>query len=166
MGDIVEWSRNNDIAYLNVDALKDGYAYQICGRRANVGIWVKSKGTFVIPRSKFGTTYLFEEGHWDLDESFGTAKPLKEIDTQNKKIYSSDPLRTNDTCAATLSPELKLHIPFLILSGSFYWADLENVPATVNFVVTNYGAADPNLFANCSPTVLSSTLSLHVPEVK
>ena len=80
MGDIVEWSRNNDIAYMKVDALKDGYAYQICGRKANVGIWVESRSTFVIPRSKFSTTYLFKEGHWDLDESFGTAKPLKEIE--------------------------------------------------------------------------------------
>ncbi|HWR59156.1 MAG TPA: hypothetical protein VN328_09735 [Thermodesulfovibrionales bacterium] len=80
------WSRYDDIAYMRVDDLKDGYAYQICGRRANVGIWVESRGTFVIPRRKFGTTYLFEEVHWDIDESFGTAKPLKEIERAPFKV--------------------------------------------------------------------------------
>ncbi len=84
----MESTRRSDIAYMKVDTLKDGYAYQICGRRANVGIWVESRGTFVIPRSKFGRTYLFEEVHWDLDDSFGTAKPLKEIEKAPVNVIS------------------------------------------------------------------------------
>ena len=74
------WSRDNDMPYMKVDTLKDGYTYEICAKRANVGIWVESRGTFVIPRSKFGNIFLFEEVHWDLDEFFGTAMPIREIE--------------------------------------------------------------------------------------
>jgi hypothetical protein len=74
------WSRDSNMPHIKADTLKDGFAYEICARRANVGIWVESRRSFVIPRSKFGNTYLFEEVHWDLSGFFGTAKPVMELE--------------------------------------------------------------------------------------
>ena len=79
--------------YMKVEELKDGYLYRINARNANYGIWYGEKGAFVISRVKFTSNYLFEEIHWDLNEHFGTVKPIEEIEKspcEVKDIYTMD----------------------------------------------------------------------------
>ena len=66
--------------YLKPDELKDGYLYKIHARNATYGIWKKEKRSFFISRVKFKSNYIFEEYHWDVCTSFGTVKPLEEIE--------------------------------------------------------------------------------------
>ena len=66
--------------YLKIDELKDGHAYYIHARNANIGIWSKTRKAFTISRHKFGNNYLFDEFHWDTGAPHGTVKPEKEIE--------------------------------------------------------------------------------------
>ena len=66
--------------YLKLDELKHGYLYDIKARNASHGIWNEKTGGFIIARTKWNDTYLFEEVHWDVDKNFGTAKPTKELE--------------------------------------------------------------------------------------
>lgn len=67
--------------YLKPKELKVGYLYEIDARNASYGIWMGIEyGEFLISRYKFGDVFLFEEIHVDLSDSFGTVKPLKEIE--------------------------------------------------------------------------------------
>jgi hypothetical protein len=66
--------------YMKVNHLKDGWLYRIIARNARFGIWRESTGEFLISRFKFHDNYIFPEIHWDLSDSFGTAKPLEEIE--------------------------------------------------------------------------------------
>lgn len=65
--------------YLKVEELKDGYLYEMDARNASFGIWNAKKGYFHIARMKFNV-FLCVETHWDLDDVYGTAKPLREIE--------------------------------------------------------------------------------------
>jgi hypothetical protein len=64
--------------YIKLEDLRDGYLYRIMARNASYGIY--HDGGFYISRWKFGRNYIFVEIHWDLSDSFGTVKPLEEIE--------------------------------------------------------------------------------------
>ena len=67
--------------YLKIDGLKDKYSYKIYARNAYVGVWLKSKKSFMISRYKVGSNPdLFHECHWDIGTPFGTVKPLELIE--------------------------------------------------------------------------------------
>jgi len=66
--------------HIKVEDLKDRYLYDIYARNANIGIWIKERGSFLISRFKFDMNFLFEENHWDLCKHFGTVKPKKLIE--------------------------------------------------------------------------------------
>ena len=67
--------------YMGMDQLQAGMAYAIFARNAFVGIWIPDKKGFLISRTKFGKRpSVFVELHWDADPSFGTAKPLRELE--------------------------------------------------------------------------------------
>lgn len=66
--------------YIPVSKCRDGYLYRIKARNAGVGIYEESTGSFIIRRRKFGTVFIAREIHWDVDENFGTVKPLEELE--------------------------------------------------------------------------------------
>jgi len=70
--------RNPNI--IPLDDCKDRYLYIIDARNARLGIFHDQTGSFIISRRKFGSNYLFNEDHYDKDERYGTATPLKEIE--------------------------------------------------------------------------------------
>lgn len=70
--------RNPDI--IPIDKCKDRYLYIITARNASIGIFDKKTSSFIISRTKFRSNYLFSEVHYDQDENFGTATPLKELE--------------------------------------------------------------------------------------
>lgn len=72
--------RKPNAEYLKPSELKAGRLYRIRARNSRLGIWLPKVGGFVISRYKFWCNYLFVEYHWDLDESFGTVLPLKELE--------------------------------------------------------------------------------------
>ena len=78
--DLEQREKERQMEYLKPRELKDGYLYRILARNADYGVWLEDKGTFLISRFKFGDNFLFEEVHYDLSESFGTAKPLMEVE--------------------------------------------------------------------------------------
>lgn len=82
--------------YIKAEDLKDGYLYRIDARRAEYGIWIKKRGTFLISRVKFGCVFLFEERHYDLDDFSGTAKPIKELEKAPFQIERLNNVRRND----------------------------------------------------------------------
>jgi uncharacterized protein (TIGR03067 family) len=72
----------------------------------------------------------------------------------------------NNSCAATLSSDLGLHIPYITYAGNAYWADLAYVTNTLDFSLTNAGlVTDTAPFTGCTPATLSSDLKLHIPVV-
>lgn len=66
--------------FLKIGQLKNGYLYRIHARNAKYGIWQAEEGGFIIARTKFGRIYLFTEYHHDFSDTFGTVKPLEEIE--------------------------------------------------------------------------------------
>lgn len=70
----------NEPSYLPVGELKFGFLYKINARNASVGVWMGKVGSFLISRYKFQINFLFEELHYDLDETYGTVKPLQELE--------------------------------------------------------------------------------------
>jgi len=66
--------------YLTMESLVHGYSYKICARNAYVGVWHKGEKSFLISRYSIGNMpYLFNEYHWDHNESLGTVKPIELI---------------------------------------------------------------------------------------
>lgn len=63
--------------YLPVEALEIGECYEIAARNIARGIW--DGHAFHGIRYKFGSHYIDSEIHWDLDDTFGTAKPLRKL---------------------------------------------------------------------------------------
>lgn len=66
--------------FLKLEECKDGYLYKIHARNASYGIFRKKHEDFVILRTKFYDTFLFEEIHWDASLDFGTVRPLEEVE--------------------------------------------------------------------------------------
>lgn len=75
-------------------------------------------------------------------------------------------LNTTNICAATISNDLKMHIPVLAYSSLYFWADFQYVTNTLDFLLTNFGEiTEPGNFSSCSPSTISADLVLHVPAV-
>lgn len=70
---------NNDLPYLPMTEMIAGGVYLIKARNASVGIWNPDDNSFHIIRSKFGSSFLCSEYHWDTGAPFGTVKPLKHL---------------------------------------------------------------------------------------
>ncbi len=74
-----------------------------------------------------------------------------------------------NTCAATLSSDLILHIPAATLNGAYLWGNAVCNIATDGTIlcrVTDYGDANPKDFRNCSAGWISPDLSaMHLPSV-
>ncbi len=71
-----------------------------------------------------------------------------------------------DPCAATLSSDLKLHVPSIIYGGQFYWADFQYVVEAESFQMTQEGpVADAEPFSHCFSPVLTTDFTLHIPTV-
>ena len=66
--------------YLKVEELKPFYTYRIRARNGRVGVWYPDAGDFMLKREKFGDVFVFGETHYDLDDHFGTAMPLEELE--------------------------------------------------------------------------------------
>ncbi len=65
--------------------------YSICARNAYVGVWLPAHKGFLISRYKLSATpYLFVEYHWDTGERYGTAKPLRAIESCPFPIVDMD----------------------------------------------------------------------------
>ena len=76
---------------------------------------------------------------------------------------------STDNCAATLSPDMKLHLPVISYSGGteYYSADLfyatSTNPDVITFKVLGYQPVDPSEFSGCPQSTLSSNFDLHIP---
>ena len=60
-----------------IDELIIGAVYLVDARNFNLGIW--DGHAFQGLRYKMGDHYMFPEIHWDADDRYGTAKPIKKI---------------------------------------------------------------------------------------
>ncbi len=65
--------------YISLENCEEGFLYAIEARNASVGIFIKEKSGFVIPRYKFGY-FLFTEDHWDTGEPHGTVRPFFKLE--------------------------------------------------------------------------------------
>jgi hypothetical protein len=81
-----------ETSYIRIEDLKNGYSYKIYARNAYVGVWKESDKGFIISRYKTSPDpYIFIEYHWDINEFYGTVKPIELIekcpfDFNDKKI--------------------------------------------------------------------------------
>lgn len=75
-----QYEAEGNTAYIPADQLEPYCLYKIHARNARFGIWVPEKNGFVIRRFKFGDVFAFVEIHYDLNEHFGTAKPLAKLE--------------------------------------------------------------------------------------
>jgi len=63
-----------------IEKCRTGVLYKIHCRNSNCGIWRPEERGFEIARTKFDSTYLFVEYHWDTGQPFGTARPYEVLD--------------------------------------------------------------------------------------
>lgn len=89
---------------------------------------------------------------------------LSEGAVTNTALFA--PGSSND-CAATLSDELKLHVPIISYnSGMLYLkadASCQLYEGTILCVVTGYSAADPAAFSNCAIATVSPGFEVYMP---
>jgi hypothetical protein len=79
-------------------------------------------------------------------------------------ILQSDPLSGN--CTATLSSDLMLHVPIINFNGTYLQGDAtcqSDADGSIICRVINYGVANPQDFAGCQASTLTSDLRLQVP---
>lgn len=60
------------------DCIHNGF-YHVGARNFYFGVFNKENGFFYGIRHKFGIRFIDQELHWDLNEKFGTAKPIEFI---------------------------------------------------------------------------------------
>jgi hypothetical protein len=63
---------------IKLDQLGRGKVYRLKSRNLAYGVW-NGTNSFIGIRTKFGSRFLDEEIHWDLDENHGTALALEEL---------------------------------------------------------------------------------------
>ena len=63
--------------YIEIEDCIEGVLYKVRCRNSNCGIWIPEEKSFQIARTKFESTYLFEEVHYDASTTYGTAKPYE-----------------------------------------------------------------------------------------
>ena len=61
-----------------LEQLQRGRVYRLQSRNLESGVW-NGKDGFVGIRTKFGRRFLDMETHWDLSETFGTARALEPL---------------------------------------------------------------------------------------
>lgn len=80
-------------------------------------------------------------------------------------IYASPALSAD--CEATLSSDLRLHVPVLSYGNDYYWADFNYKPQfteNIVFGLSGAGAATGDISAGCRTATLSSgDFTLHLP---
>lgn len=64
--------------YLKPEELTKHKIYEVCARNFSIGVW-NGQDKILGIRQKFTFVYVDAETHWDLDDTFGTCKPIKEI---------------------------------------------------------------------------------------
>lgn len=77
---VLKEKEGKSFPFLKLEECKDGYLYEINARNASYGVFREKHADFVILRTKFYDTFLFEEIHWDASPDFGTVRPLKEVE--------------------------------------------------------------------------------------
>lgn len=94
--------------------------------------------------------------------SNGAAGPIYVQKNVNK---CSNYTQTGNTCAATLSANLKLHVPILTYNGQTYAVDFQYSPES-DFTLTSVSAlSDPSTFSSCVPSTLTYDFMLHIPVI-
>lgn len=74
---------------IRVEACKDRQLYRLDSRNLTLGVFRGASGGFFGIRRKLGSTFVFEEYHWDTGAPFGTVVPLEElVDILPPKIES------------------------------------------------------------------------------
>jgi len=58
---------------------KDRKLYRIKSRNLAIGVFRAATGGFLGLRTKFGSTFVDEEFHWDNGEPYGTVDPQEEL---------------------------------------------------------------------------------------
>lgn len=70
---------------ISVKDLKDNYLYIIAARNFKVGVYEQNTNSFIGARYKFKKYYLDKEIHYDIDQLYGTACPIKCLGKNNLK---------------------------------------------------------------------------------
>lgn len=60
------------------DCIHNGF-YRVAARNFYFGVYNKENNSFYGIRYKFGHRFIDQELHWDIDEKFGTVKPVEFI---------------------------------------------------------------------------------------
>lgn len=82
-------------------------------------------------------------------------------------ILQSFSRSSRNDCAATLSRDLLLHVPVVAFNGQLYQADFRYVLDVSELVLKNASTGPAaSQFINCTPAVLSSDGTLHVPDIE
>jgi hypothetical protein len=66
--------------YLPIQDCKHGYLYEIDSRNLRLGVYNENTKSFYGIRYKFGDRFIDDEFHWDLNEPYGTCKPIRELE--------------------------------------------------------------------------------------
>lgn len=112
------------------------------------------------PKTTYGISYA-----WGVSFSGGGKYEWMTISALYVRCVTDSPVASNvNNCAATLSSDLKLHIPILTFNGQSYWADLQYTSGS-NFTLSNAGAVtDTSSYSGCTAATLSSSsYKLHIP---
>jgi hypothetical protein len=65
--------------YIAKPNCKDRKLYRIRARNFDVGVYNEKTCSFFGMRTKFGSTYIDDEYHWEHNQIHGTAKPIEEL---------------------------------------------------------------------------------------
>jgi hypothetical protein len=72
---------------------------------------------------------------------------------------------SSSNCAATLSADFKAHVPIGIYDGLPYSADFQWDGGDSVTLINLKPLDDTSAFINCTPSTVSASLILHVPEI-
>jgi hypothetical protein len=64
--------------YIKLEDCIIGHLYKVQARNINLAVY-NGEGGFIGIRTKFGSSYLDTEMHWDTGAPFGTAHPLEDL---------------------------------------------------------------------------------------
>lgn len=110
-------------------------------------------------KSTYGISYA-----WGVSFSGGGKYEWMTISALYVRCVTDSPIASNvNNCAATLSSDLKLHIPIITFNNQSYWADLQYQSGS-NFTLSNAGVVtDTSSYSGCTAATLSSDYKLHIP---
>lgn len=125
-------------------------------------------GVFVAA-GRYGVLLTSRDGLTWERKNAGTGNPLGQVMYHDGRFIAygradGTILQSGDMCNGMLESDLSLSLPTISFNGSFLWADLEFVPSSGLFKVTNAGAfSQSDCAAPASLTVTSNSLSIHIP---